>query len=460
MIDIKEKYQFLRFIEFEDLKNWSLYFINDRTINYNESYQLEKIGNLLFRNKTAVKIADNISYKRATIKMNAKGILLRDCVVGNKIGTKNQFLIKSNQFLISKIDARNGAFGIVPEILNDGIITGNFWTFDVNIEKINLFYLTLLSGSKPFQDLCQSASVGTTNRNYLQEKLFLDFKIPLPPLATQQELVKIYQDKINDAENKEKQADELERSIDQYLIDELGVVKYENQENCDTKIHFIDSSQINRWGVNFLINSIRSKNILKSNKYNMFIMGNILNINPKTTFDYNEERELSFLPMNCISDKYGEVIKKEKGQSKLSKGYTRFKNNDIVWAKITPCMENGKSAIVKNLTNGFGYGSTEYHIIRNDKKPKEIDINYIYHLLRMNSIRKIATYYFTGSAGQQRVPADFLKLLEIPLPPLEIQEKISNHINDIKEKIKSLRLETETLRNNAKIDFENEVFSK
>ena len=115
--------------------------------------------------------------------------MLRDEKIGIEIGTKNQFLIFKGQFLLSKIDARNGAFGVVPEDLDGGIITGNFWTFDVDYRVINPHYLTLLTTTQAFIGFCEQASNGTTNRHYLQESLFLNIKVPVPSLEEQEELV-------------------------------------------------------------------------------------------------------------------------------------------------------------------------------------------------------------------------------------------------------------------------------
>ena len=130
----------------------------------------------------------------------------------------------------------------------------------------------------------------------------------------------------------------------------------------------------------------------------------------------------------------------------------------VLCAIITPWMQNGKCAVAKNLKNGFGYGSTEYHVIRTDSK--KLLNKYIYCLLRTRSIRKMAQYYFTGSAGQQRVSADFLENLVIPLPSIKKQEEICDRIFSKKREIKRLRLNIESLREEAKRVFELEVFGE
>ena len=87
-------------------------------------------------------------------------------------------------------------------------------------------------------------------------------------------------------------------------------------------------------------------------------------------------------------------------------------NGDILWAKITPCMQNGKSCIVDGLTNGIGFGSTEFHVIR--VRDTEVSTTFVLEFVSQETVRHVATLAFTGSAGQQRVPASFLE--ELPFP--------------------------------------------
>jgi type I restriction enzyme M protein len=171
--------------------------------NYQNSISLRDI---LQRNKTQVEIDDSKKYKRVTIKMHGKGICLRDEISGSKIGTKKQFTIKKGQLLLSKIDARNGAFGIVPDELNGAIITGNFWAYDIKNDKsIDENYLNYLLFSDEFKKICNLSSAGVTNRRYLDENIFLDQKIPLPSFEKQKEIVREIQNKkaeISDYTNK------------------------------------------------------------------------------------------------------------------------------------------------------------------------------------------------------------------------------------------------------------------
>lgn len=147
------------------------------------------LGKLLIRRKDEILLDDLTVYPRLTIRLNGRGIVVRDRVPGSEIGTKRQFIARKGQLVLSKIDARNGAFGILPPEGDKSIITGNFWAFDHNSVRVDLRYLELFTKTQAFIELCVKASSGTTNRLYLQEDKFLLMEIPLPPLPEQRRLV-------------------------------------------------------------------------------------------------------------------------------------------------------------------------------------------------------------------------------------------------------------------------------
>ena len=147
--------------------------------------KLTKIGDFLKRSKIPIDILDNEEYKRVTIRINHNGVSLRDTEFGKKIGTKKQFILKAGQFIVSKIDARYGAFGIAPDEVNDAIITGNFWAYDVDFSKLNIEWFNQFTNSPDFYDLCERASTGITHRKYLNESFFLNYEIMLPSVEEQ-----------------------------------------------------------------------------------------------------------------------------------------------------------------------------------------------------------------------------------------------------------------------------------
>src|SRR5690606_24525294 len=147
------------------------------------------IGEVFERHFDSFHISDIENYKRITIKTRGQGISLRDRAQGMTIGTKRQFRVRKDQFRLSKIDALNGAFGIVPEECDEGIITGNFWTFNYNKKILLKDYLNFLCIGQIFTEFSRLASSGSTNRKYLDQEKFLSLKISLPPLEEQQQIV-------------------------------------------------------------------------------------------------------------------------------------------------------------------------------------------------------------------------------------------------------------------------------
>ncbi len=154
-------------------------------------------------------------------------------------------------------------------------------------------------------------------------------------------------------------------------------------------------------------------------------LGDCCIINPKRPkITLNDNEKVSFVPMTSVSeDGYlQEVIEEEYG--KVKKGFTYFENDDVLFAKITPCMENGKGAIAHHLTNNIGMGSTEFHVLR----PIENVSNsyWLLALTRMPIFRVIASKNMSGTGGQKRVGALYLENFMVGLPPINEQEKYAS----------------------------------
>lgn len=154
-------------------------------------------------------------------------------------------------------------------------------------------------------------------------------------------------------------------------------------------------------------------------------------MNPKKNEIKELDRNLSvsFVPMDRVGEKGEFTPRVSKPIRDVYSRFMYFKNNDVLFAKIAPCMENGKGAIATKLTNGIGFGSTEFHVIR--PIPEKSNSYWIYNLTTLIKFRRVAERKMTGSAGEKRVSTNFLNNIEVVVPPIELQNQFANFANKI-----------------------------
>ncbi|WP_299185123.1 restriction endonuclease subunit S [uncultured Psychrobacter sp.] len=161
-----------------------------------------------------------------------------------------------------------------------------------------------------------------------------------------------------------------------------------------------------------------------------------VNTNPlKSELGIQEGLLVSFVPMESVAVDGGLTLTTDKEISDVYKGYTYFRNDDVVMAKITPCFENGKASICNNLTNDIGFGTTELHVLR----PKEeTSSRFLFYLIRSDVFMKIGESEMYGAGGQKRVPESFIKNFVAPLPDIDEQQAIVNFLDDKLDHIDTL----------------------
>lgn len=174
-------------------------------------------------------------------------------------------------------------------------------------------------------------------------------------------------------------------------------------------------------------------------------LSDVAQINPTRVFPGLEPgTPVSFVPMASVKEEFGGMdLNGTRSWEAVHKGYTQFRDGDVLVAKITPCMENGKGAIVRDLTNGWGYGSTEFHVLR---PSQAVRAEWIASYLSRTAVRRQARSSMTGTAGQLRVPARWLEQEVIPLPPLEEQQRIGQKIEELFSEIDAATAALERVR--------------
>lgn len=446
-----QAYKYLHFVTLQSLVNWSVaYLIKNNTLSSN--FPMVSIGTFLTRNKTAIDVKNNVIYKRVTIKTNGGGVCLRDQKSGKDIGTKKQFVVKEGQFIVSKIDARNGAFGVVPPEANNAIITGNFWTFDVNTKIILPQYLALFTATKEFMLFAEKASNGTTNRHYLQEPLFLSQQIPLPSLEEQNKIVAAYNATIVQADILLAQAQNIDGQIQNYIQKELGIESKKEEKNNQQKgfLHIFNFHQLwDRWDMLNTSSVIFDK--LSISKYQIVTLGSTFKCVMRswkkegTTFNYIE--------MGCVNPSDGIIESQTIETKKAPSRATQIVHaGDLIIGTTRPYLK--RFAIVTEQYHN-NVCSSAFQVIAPD-------ITYNLHFLHEFLLTSFAVeqfeHYMTGALYPAITNKD-LKKIQIPLPPLAIQNEIVNHITALRAEQKDLQQQASELRLQAQQQFEQTIFN-
>ncbi|MDY3316599.1 restriction endonuclease subunit S [Riemerella anatipestifer] len=444
-------YKYLDFVAFTNFDLWDVKRYTSRGISSN--FPIVDLGSCIREENKKYKLSEQSEKEFGILGVNNKeGIFDAYLQRGKDIKQAYKKMevgwIAYNPYRINV-----GSIGIRLEEHQNEYISPAYVVFSC-LENLSPDFLFLLFKTERFNRIINENTTGSVRQNLTVDTL-KKLQIPLPSLAEQEAIVKAYQTKINQAQNLEHQAQDLEQEIERYFLNELGIKNVEKRIKT-VSLNIIEFNNIEKWGVEFNLGS-NNDSFLSSQIFKNEKLENLVEINPRTNLLEND-KNISFIPMECVSDDFGEIIELKSKKISESKGYTKFQENDLIWARITPCMQNGKSAIVSNLENKLGCGSTEFHVIRNNNT-SNTHTEYIYHILRLKIVLNRATSYFTGSAGQQRVPKSFLEELVIPVPPIDVQVKISNKLSEIKTNIKTNITQAKNLKHQAEQEFEQAIFS-
>lgn len=440
-------YRILKTSRFKNLYSWSVLNATPAEPIFSGKYNLVKIGSLLRKSKNTIIINDDKTYKRVTVKLYGGGVKLRDEVLGKEIKTKRQFVLKEGQFLYSRIDARNGAFGLAGKEVDNAIVSNEFPIYDVDTGLVIPEFLVLITSSKPFYDFCQSLSSGSTGRQRIDESSFLSFKVPLPDISIQTRIVEQHKHNITTAQEAENEANELEKQIEKYLFSELGIEKPKTVEKKEG-LQFVSFKNLSRW--DFWNNSenycsIKHKNtiledvVLEKPQYG----ANSKAIKKKSDFRYIRITDLN--EDGTLND---DIVSADKIESQYI-----LQNNDFLIARSGATV--GKTFLYKNE---FGKSIYAGYLIRYKLDESKIIPEYLLHFTKSEIYKNWILKNQRISAQPNINGQEFLKSILI-LPPLDTQAKIVRHISAQKEKIKSLRQQAEELRKQAKEAFENEIFA-
>lgn len=453
-------FRYLNFNRFVSMTNWSVRKKLVISTAFTDAKEI-KLSKLINRVKKVMVIDDNTEYKRVTIKLYGKGVILRNIEIGKNIKTKRQFVVEAGQFILSRIDARNGAFGIVPDELNGAIITNDFWVFNFD-PMINPKYLLFLLSSTRFETVWGNQSSGATNRQRIEESNFLDMEIYLPSLEIQERIVKNYINTQYEAEKAKGEAEELEISIDNVILNELGfIIEQDNQIEeiaNNSYLYSINYSETDRWSVDYL---------LSKSKKGLFTDGKYKSVSAKQFIKYfqyglsekadDNSSGIPMLRMNNIFNseividklKYLNLNDKIKNKFLLNKG-------DLIFNRTNSKELVGKTAVFE-LDGMYTFAS---YLIRVEVNTSIASVHYINLLFNSRIIRTQIDIISRQVLGQANINSEELKNFLFPLPPIEIQNNIVDKVLTIKNKIKTLLDKSEYFKKEAMREFEESVFGE
>lgn len=310
------------------------------------------------------------------------------------VSNSNAKLFPINTVVIAMYGATIGKVGIlgIEATTNQACACG---VCSSSIDYKYLFYYAISQ-----RDIFISKGKGGAQPNISQE-VIKQHEIPLPPLSEQQRIVARIESLFTKLDETKEKAQNV---VDGFETRKAAI------------LHKAFSGELTaKW---------REENDISIDSWASVSISDVCTVNPKKidTRNISDDLKVSFFPMPALSEVYGAITEPQTRLLKEVKtGFTNFVEGDVVFAKITPCMENGKSAVIGKLVNDIGYGTTEFYVLRCSEKAFN---RYIYHLLRSKTFRDQAKQVMTGAVGQQRVPKSFIEHYVLLLPSISEQKEI------------------------------------
>ena len=283
-------------------------------------------------------------------------------------------------------------------------------------------------------------SAGQPNIN-AQE--YRSLEIPLPPLPEQRKIVAELDAAYAAKRAADEKATKLLASIDYMVLNELGIAKLPKPDtSLSSRIFTVPAKEVANATLapDHYFDSID----FSKAKYPCERFVERIDIDPPCGL----EQITKLVPMESVSAEWCAIESIEDISPDATQGYSTFRGGDVIWARITPCMENGKSAVVEAEPSECFCGSTEFLVFR----PKDDKVNpyYLQSLLHLKRFREVAAHHFTGTSGHQRVTADFFMSISIPIPPRLVQDRIASAASSIRAETRKLKADATAALDAAK----------
>lgn len=372
-----------------------------------DAWPLVPLGNILAKSNEWIDLRADETYKEVTVRLWGKGVTLRGETTGTSIAANRRMAVRTNQFILSRIDARNGAFGLVPDSLDGAVVSTDFPVFTVNESLILPVYLNWMSKTADFVDLCKAASEGTTNRVRLKEDRFLAMQIALPPLDEQRRIVariEALATKIEEARGLRRLAVEEAEALPSSYLSAIAA-----ELSAAFESRTLDSLLTEAgYGTSVKCDSSREAGAV-----------------PVLRIPNVASERVTFADL-----KYGQL-----SESEIEK--VALQENDVLVVRTNGSAELvGRCAVVPALPETTAFAS---YMIRLRCDPEVIDPHYLQLNLRHQRTAGHLFDFARTTAGQYNVSLGRLRTTEIPMPPLEEQRRMVAYLDSLQAKVDALK---------------------
>ncbi|PIQ07625.1 MAG: hypothetical protein COW71_15875 [Ignavibacteriales bacterium CG18_big_fil_WC_8_21_14_2_50_31_20] len=440
---------YIKYIPYSGLGKWYVsYYLNPYIIE--SQYPLISLKEVIEPLQERIKKDDYTGELQVVSKIsfNDGRIHLRN---ENKTGM-DLYVMPVNQLLVSKINFHQGAVAINEK--SKLVCSTHYQPYKIKHKRINGKYLVRVLRSDGFLNFIKYLRADGI-KNEATYEFIGQLKIPLPQLAEQIRLVNSYNKRIMLAEKQEREANQIEKNIENYLLDTLGIKKLDKKES-KKGLQFVRFNIIERWAVDFLNKEALISALLKG-KYKIIKLREFINLY-QYGLSEKSSKEIVGIPMlrmNNINNsrlsieklKYISISEDEEEKYRLNKGdllFNRTNSKELV----------GKTAVF-NENEDYTFASYLIRVVVDKEKANVNYINYLFNSPLLQYQKDMVSRQITGQAN---INAQEMQEFLFPLPPLHIQNEIANNIDNMNGKINTLRLQAKENRELAIEEFEKEIF--
>ena len=374
----------------------------------NLAWQSIKLSHALIKSDEWIEVDPSQTYQQVTVKMWGKGVELRNNVLGSKIAASKRLQVHPEQFILSRIDARHGAFGLIPESLDGALVTNDFPVFNLNRELLLPEFLNWLSKTGSFVDICRMASEGTTNRVRLKEDKFLSTEVRLPSIAEQRRIVA--------------RIEELAAKIEEARGLREGAIKATDAFYQQTCWNILDDPA---WKIETL------NNVLLESPRN--------GLSPQTKVTRNGRRMLRINAVSSSPNRYVDInaYNLVSVANDIACPFT-LKKDDVFIVRYNGDINRlAKPAIFKSEEDSDIIYPDKLMRLRADQE--QILPDFLVYALSSRQVRSQIEELGKTTAGQIGISGKNVKSFKIPVPPISEQPRIVSYLDNLKANIDAVK---------------------